>query len=543
MTNLGTKLEREPTDADLVARSLAGRSDAFGTIVTRYQSLVCSLAYCATGSLSESEDLAQETFVVAWKRLGTLREPARLRAWICQIARHHIHDALRAQGREPSHAAEPLDQADAAPASEPLPADHAISREEEAILWRSIERIPPLYREPLVLFYREHHSVERVAAVLDLNEDAVKQRLSRGRRLLQEEIAAFVEGALERTNPGKAFTLGVLALLPAYSLPTTAAGLASAKGGMTAKAAAGVSGLLLSPMVVFAGLYSGYRLGLDAAVSDRERAGIRRFYRQLGIGIGGFIATFAGLMLWARPHAAVHPRLFQALVLGLGGATTLGTAALLASLGHRILAARRRDLAGASTDAPHSPNWEYRSGIRFLGLPLYHIRLSGGRWEPVRAWIAIGTPAIGGLFAFGGLAVAPLSVGGCAIGFMSWGTLAIGGVSLAAFAVGIWPTGGLAIGWQAIGSCAIGWRSAAGFVTLAHDFATGTVAQAAQANTALAYHAVESGFGGSVYRSVEFLNRFGLLLNLFWVVPLFVWSRAARRRRQQALRHSRPDSP
>jgi len=71
-------------------------------------------------------------------------------------------------------------------------------------LLRSLERVPELYREALILFYREHQSIENVARELDLTEDAVKQRLSRGRRLLQEEVLSFVETALERTKPGEA---------------------------------------------------------------------------------------------------------------------------------------------------------------------------------------------------------------------------------------------------------------------------------------------------------------------------------------------------
>ena len=63
-------------DAELVNASLAGNREAFGQIVARYQSLVCSLAYSATGSLSQSEDLAQETFFAAWKHLADLRESA-----------------------------------------------------------------------------------------------------------------------------------------------------------------------------------------------------------------------------------------------------------------------------------------------------------------------------------------------------------------------------------------------------------------------------------------------------------------------------------
>lgn len=75
------------SDSQLAANALAGQRDAFAQIVTRYQSLVCSLAYSATGSLSQSEDLAQETFIAAWKGLRTLREPEKLRSWLCGIAR------------------------------------------------------------------------------------------------------------------------------------------------------------------------------------------------------------------------------------------------------------------------------------------------------------------------------------------------------------------------------------------------------------------------------------------------------------------------
>ena len=110
-------------DAELVSESVAGNRDAFGHIVVRYQTLICSLAYSATGSLSQSEDLAQDTFVIAWKQLGDLREPAKLRSWLCSIARNLINHALRRQGREPSHAAEPLESVHDSYSPEPLPVD------------------------------------------------------------------------------------------------------------------------------------------------------------------------------------------------------------------------------------------------------------------------------------------------------------------------------------------------------------------------------------------------------------------------------------
>src|SRR5438445_13321091 len=118
----------DSSDSELVTQSLAGNRDAFGWLVGRYQSLLCSLAYSATGSLSQSEDLAQETFVTAWKQLADLREPKKLRSWLCRISCNLTYDALRRQGREPIHNAEPLEELQESPAPEPLPSDYTISR-------------------------------------------------------------------------------------------------------------------------------------------------------------------------------------------------------------------------------------------------------------------------------------------------------------------------------------------------------------------------------------------------------------------------------
>ena len=101
MINTEAMHAAQQNDAGLVAESLAGNHDAFRQIVERYQTLICSLAYCATGSVSQSEDLAQETFVIAWKDLAALREPAKLRSWLCAIVRFRISHQFRRQGWEP----------------------------------------------------------------------------------------------------------------------------------------------------------------------------------------------------------------------------------------------------------------------------------------------------------------------------------------------------------------------------------------------------------------------------------------------------------
>jgi len=84
---VNTTAPQELDDGELVTRSIAGDVEAFREIVARYYLLIRMLAYDATGRLGQSDSLARDTFVAAWKQLADLREPARLRSWLCGSAR------------------------------------------------------------------------------------------------------------------------------------------------------------------------------------------------------------------------------------------------------------------------------------------------------------------------------------------------------------------------------------------------------------------------------------------------------------------------
>src|SRR5215467_5409444 len=99
----------EAMDAELVSRSLAGDRDSFNQIVVRYQTLICSLAYNGLGNLGQSEDVAQETFLTAWKQLQQLREPAKLRGWLCGIVRYLVLKKRDREEHEPAGNAESLE--------------------------------------------------------------------------------------------------------------------------------------------------------------------------------------------------------------------------------------------------------------------------------------------------------------------------------------------------------------------------------------------------------------------------------------------------
>lgn len=533
---------REIEDAELVSQSRSGNRKAFERIVMRYQALVCSLAYSATGNIGRSEELAQDTFLAAWQQLGTLREPQQLRSWLCGIVRNLARNTLRRQAREPLHQAEPLDATHEAPSLERLPSEQAVSREEEAIVWRALEGIPDLYKEPLVLFYREGCSVAAVAQQLELSEGAVKQRLARGREMLREETAAVVEGALQHSRPGRAFTLAVMAAVPAVvvgSASTAAAGVAGkASGPAAAKALLATAGMgaWLGGLAGLLGGAVGCWASWQTARYQRERELLRRSYIAFAVTLVVFNAPFVTLGVIGWRVIAGHPLVYSLTLVGWILGFVIINLVWSFRLNRQMVRIRAEETAAGVMPLPEPPvvrgvsrwaaKWEgrqWRSRWSLLGLPLIDINFSSPDAESLvskatvsallprkpqvaRGWIAMGDRAHGVLFACGNIAVGGIAIGGrsvgaLAIGGAAGGLVAIGGGAVGVVAiggavvgvlawgggaVGLWALGGLALGWMAWGGAAFAWRAAYGGLACAHDTAVGAKAIAAHANDAAA---------------------------------------------------------
>lgn len=529
-------LENAP-DAELVAATLAGDRRAFGRIVERYQRLLCSLAYSATGELSQSEDLAQETFVDAWRQIADLREPEKLRAWLCGILRFKISRLRRADGREPVRRADPLETAEAIESDDEPTTDLAIRHEEQALMWSALERVPEIYREPLVLYYREHRSIEHVAVALDLTEDAVKQRLARGRKVLQEQVLAFVEGALERSTPGKLFTIGVLAALPAWVAPTPAqaamvgAGGFAAKGGTLAKVTA-FAGIIAACGGVISAILT-LRSNLDQSRTPRERRAVVKITIAYFFGALGFIGVLwllrAGSWRWWEQRA-MFAGLTQLLVIGFMVVWPVSLLRVMRAM--RVLRSSERrthpERFRAARDQVGSAAGEYRSRLTLLGVPLVHCRFASpdeGQ-PPVFGWFAGGDRACGLICAWGGYAVAPFSVGAVSVGLVSIGNLS----------VGLFSYGTVALGWVAIGCASIGydayaWLSALGWET-AQGGGFAVAWQAAMAPVAFAAHANDESARAFLANPGTPEHQMVALtvITLLSLVPAVFYARAVRRR-------------
>jgi RNA polymerase sigma factor (sigma-70 family) len=272
------------TDADLITLSRSGDRRAFGQIVRRYQAMISGLIYAACGDLHRSEDVAQETFISAWKSLSGLRDAAKLPGWLCQIARRRLADQSRSTAAKEiqfSRAFE-TDQEPAAPVPDTATA------EEAEMLWRTLSQIPQPYRETLVLFYRQEKSTAQVAAAMETTEASVRQRLTRGRQMLREEVAAILERNLVRTSPNQLFTHQVVAALPA--LAAQSAGL-----GATAKAASAVKGgallVILLGWLAPIGFLFGLIFGTVQDIRQSQTQRLRRLTVWRSVWLWGVIIT------------------------------------------------------------------------------------------------------------------------------------------------------------------------------------------------------------------------------------------------------------
>jgi RNA polymerase sigma-70 factor (ECF subfamily) len=134
---------------------------------------VFAVCLANTQNYHDAEDVMQAVFLKATTGISRLREPARVRAWLLQVARRECIDFHR--GRKP---AAPLLEEPSAP---PSNANVMCER-----LLEAIQKLPQNYREAIVLYYLDGRNCSSVAASLGIAEPAVRQRLVRARAMLHD---------------------------------------------------------------------------------------------------------------------------------------------------------------------------------------------------------------------------------------------------------------------------------------------------------------------------------------------------------------------
>jgi len=228
---------KTPNEVELLQACVQGDTAAFEAIVTKYQSLICAITFSATADVEASEDLAQKAFIKAWTHIGQLKDLTKFKAWLRSITRNIIKDYFRKTKRDIVSSAASLEDVEEARSQQFKPVETLIDKEQQAVIRQALEQIPIKYREPLVLFYREGCSAKQVAEELELSEVTVKTRVSRGRKMLRQQVAAMVETTLKRTAPSKVFTSAVIASVSGLAIKGSSVAAAVGAGAAVSTAA------------------------------------------------------------------------------------------------------------------------------------------------------------------------------------------------------------------------------------------------------------------------------------------------------------------
>jgi RNA polymerase sigma-70 factor, ECF subfamily len=176
-----------PTDSQLVGMTLGGNSEAFATLVERYDRAVYHLAYRTLRDSEEARDATQEAFFKAFRSLRTFRPEAKFSTWIFSIVYHASCDRLNRRKRYSSD--EFPERADPGPG----PESQAIAADDAARLRAAIEQLPEKYRTVITLYHLQGRQYEEIAQVLDLPLGTVKTHLFRAKEQLRKLLAGAQE--------------------------------------------------------------------------------------------------------------------------------------------------------------------------------------------------------------------------------------------------------------------------------------------------------------------------------------------------------------
>jgi RNA polymerase sigma factor (sigma-70 family) len=177
---VGTVPTAEATQLSTLDAAIAGDAMAFARIVRAYHDDMARVCQVICGDPDLAQDAAQAAWPHAWRRLGTLRDPDKLRSWLITIAANEARRLVRQQRRD---RVVPIDTVELG-SSAGDPAD----RVEDADLLQAVRRLPAADREMLALRYVAGFDATEIGAAFGLPSSTVRTRLSRLIARLRQDI-------------------------------------------------------------------------------------------------------------------------------------------------------------------------------------------------------------------------------------------------------------------------------------------------------------------------------------------------------------------
>jgi RNA polymerase sigma-70 factor (ECF subfamily) len=173
-------------DLELVGRIRSGDGSAFEALYKQHSTRLYNLASRMMGAHGEADDLLQDIFLLAYRKLGSFRGESSLGTWLYRLAMNHCLDVLRNRQTRMGQQTDSLDEPDAMPVASPVPVLGAVSRID---LERAIELLPPACRAAFLLHDVEGFGHQEVGGMLGISEGTSKSQVHKARMRIRSYLA------------------------------------------------------------------------------------------------------------------------------------------------------------------------------------------------------------------------------------------------------------------------------------------------------------------------------------------------------------------
>ncbi|GAB4340238.1 MAG: sigma-70 family RNA polymerase sigma factor [Calditrichia bacterium] len=197
MTKTELKDRTVVTDEQLIARFQQGDVQAFDVLVRRYKDQLLNFVYRFVGNRNDAEDVVQETFLRVFKNKHYYKEIAKFSTWVYTIAGNLAKTELRRRKRHRIFSVSNFVNEERdydIPDTEIGPDRQVDGTIKEDIIQKAIEKLPPKFKEVIVLRDIQGFAYEEISQILDIPLGTVKSRVNRGRLKLQEDLKFLIEG-------------------------------------------------------------------------------------------------------------------------------------------------------------------------------------------------------------------------------------------------------------------------------------------------------------------------------------------------------------
>ncbi len=198
-------------DGTIIQKCLNGESEAFGMLIDKYKAGIFALVWHKLRNFHDAEEVTQEVFIKAYKYLRTLRRWDSFAIWLYSIAHEGCRKWFRSQLRRPDHNL--IGDRDIEELRDTDAMDSYRENKMYDSLHDALDSLPEIYQEVLTLHYFGGMTGEEIAKIMCISPSAVRQRLSRARVQLKEEMVAMMSETFKEHRLQANFTFRIVEMI------------------------------------------------------------------------------------------------------------------------------------------------------------------------------------------------------------------------------------------------------------------------------------------------------------------------------------------